>query len=87
MWLSGIVSSFRYVITESPDIVWGQRLPNGTWAGMTGMLHRKVGNEKFFCLFIFLKLNTYVHSKTRANTDIQNLVGNSDSRLFTLKNI
>ena len=39
------VSCFRYVITEPPDQIWGHRLPNGTWAGMTGMLHRKVENS------------------------------------------
>ena len=33
----------RCVITEPPDHIWGMKLPNGTWAGMTGMLHRKVG--------------------------------------------
>ena len=40
---------FRYVITEPPDQIWGHQLPNGTWAGMTGMLHRKVGYK---CIII-----------------------------------
>ncbi|KAK7471497.1 hypothetical protein BaRGS_00035836 [Batillaria attramentaria] len=33
--------NFTYVITEASDGSWGQRLENGTWIGMTGMLARK----------------------------------------------
>ncbi|XP_076464230.1 glutamate receptor ionotropic, kainate 4-like [Babylonia areolata] len=33
--------NFTCTITEPPDGLMGIQLPNGTWAGMTGMLHRK----------------------------------------------
>ncbi|XP_076464828.1 glutamate receptor ionotropic, delta-1-like [Babylonia areolata] len=33
--------NFTYVISEPADHNWGQQLSNGTWLGMTGMLHRK----------------------------------------------
>ena len=49
------VLCFRYVISEPADKLWGERLPNGTWAGMTGMLHRKVGDncmKVIFCVRI-----------------------------------
>ena len=54
------VPCFRYVITEPPDQIWGHRLPNGTWAGMTGMLHRQVENscicsQKFYFLLEVFK--------------------------------
>ncbi|KAK7103508.1 glutamate receptor ionotropic, kainate glr-3-like isoform X2 [Littorina saxatilis] len=33
--------NFTYTLSESADGIWGSKLANGTWAGMTGMLHRK----------------------------------------------
>ena len=36
-------SCIRYTTTEPTDKNWGVQLPNGTWAGLTGMLVRKVG--------------------------------------------
>ncbi|KAK7471511.1 hypothetical protein BaRGS_00035850 [Batillaria attramentaria] len=33
--------NFTYVISEMKERVWGQRLPNGTWVGMTAVLMRK----------------------------------------------
>ena len=32
---------YRYEIQEPIDNYWGSQLANGTWVGMTGMLHRK----------------------------------------------
>ena len=60
------VLCFRYVISEPADKLWGERLPNGTWAGMTGMLHRKVGGnciKVIFCVRIaeidWLRVHVY----------------------------
>ncbi|KAK7099043.1 hypothetical protein V1264_003239 [Littorina saxatilis] len=33
--------NFTYTLSETADGIWGSKLANGTWAGMTGMLHRK----------------------------------------------
>ncbi|XP_066942982.1 glutamate receptor ionotropic, delta-1-like [Macrobrachium rosenbergii] len=49
--------NFTYALTQPDDQTWGAVLPNGTWSGMVGQVHRKETD---------LALGPFGHSSSRA---------------------